>query len=114
MTCRIHFFLLNDHFSQEYADEHNNGESSELNRRYLWEDEFAIKTEVTAIDVRENDVYPLQGENENGTYAHDIQEMRLFYPGPIIFRDPYTWNRAIWNRPWITWSGQVRHPRLCL
>lgn len=79
MTCRIHFYLLNDHFSQEYADEHNNGEPSEMNRMYLWEDEFAIKTEVTSIDVRENDTYPLMGENEQGAYSYDIESMRLFY-----------------------------------
>lgn len=79
MTCRIHFYLLNDHFSQEYADAHNNGEPSEMNRLYLWEDEFAIKTEVTAIDVRENDHYPLMGTNESGDYSFEIAEMRLFY-----------------------------------
>jgi len=79
MTCRIHFFLLNDHFSQEYADEHNNGEPSELNRKYLWEDEFAIKTKVTSIDTRENDIYPLQGKSGTESFTEEIENMRLFY-----------------------------------
>ena len=79
MTCRIHFYLLNDHFSQEYADEHNNGEASELNRRYLWEDEFEIKAEVTNVAARRSETYPLQGQNGSEAFTEEIPDMRLFY-----------------------------------
>lgn len=79
MTCRIHFFLLNDHYSQEYADEHNKGEASEMNRKYLWEDEFEIKTNVTNVDSREKQVYPLQGETGEKSFVENIPNMRLFY-----------------------------------
>ena len=79
MTCRIHIYLLNDHYSQEYADEHNNGEPSEMNRKFLWEDEFAIKTNVTRIDSRGYETYPLQGKNGNEPFTEEIKDMRLFY-----------------------------------
>lgn len=80
MTCRIHFYHLNDHYSQEYADMHNSGEPSEMNRKFLWEDEFAIKTEITDIEVRENTTYPLQGTiGENEAFSEEIPDMRLFY-----------------------------------
>ncbi|GAB5418648.1 MAG: hypothetical protein Crog4KO_04050 [Crocinitomicaceae bacterium] len=79
MTCRIHFYLLNDHFSQEYADEHNNGEPSEMNRLYLWEDEFSIKTKVTKVDARRFEKYPLQGKKGEESFTEEIADMRLFY-----------------------------------
>jgi len=79
MTCRIHIYLLNDHFSQEYADEHNNGKPSEMNRMFLWEDEFAIKTNVTKIDTRRFEVYPLQGKKGDVAFTEEIADMRLFY-----------------------------------
>ncbi len=80
MTCRIHFYLLNDHFSIEYANEHNNGEPSELNRKYLWEDEFAISLDVTAIEPLEDTTYVLQGSNGNGEpFAEEVPNMRMFY-----------------------------------
>ncbi|MCR9172862.1 MAG: hypothetical protein NXI10_10235 [bacterium] len=79
MTCRIHFYLLNDHYSQEYADEQNNGEPSEMNRKYLWEDEFAIKTKVTKVDARDYSTYPLQGKSGETPFTEEIADMRLFY-----------------------------------
>ena len=79
MTCRVHFYLLNDHFSQEYADERNNGEPSEMNRKYLWEDEFEIKTTVSKVDTRDYAEYPLQGTKGEESFTEEISDMRLFY-----------------------------------
>jgi len=79
MTCRIHFYLLNDHFSQEYADERNNGEPTEMNRKYLWEDEFTIKTSVTKVDARDFEMYPLQGKRGEEAFTEEVADMRLFY-----------------------------------
>ena len=56
MKCSIHFFLLNEHFSQGYADSHNQGEESELNRKYLWEDEMEVKG-IRDILVLDNSNY---------------------------------------------------------
>ena len=80
MICRIHFYHLNDHFSIEYALEHNNGEPSEMNRLYQWEDEFEIRTDVTNLETRDYSEYVLQGtRGDNETFAETIPEMRLFY-----------------------------------
>lgn len=79
MQCTIHFYLLNEHFSEEYAEIHHGGEESELNLRYEWEDELHIKTEVDKILVHDYTEFPLQGEMPSGeAFVHDVQDMRLF------------------------------------
>ena len=79
MICKAHFYLLNDHFSIEHANENFNGEESELNRRYEWEDELEIKTEVSDVHVEENGTYVLQGELPDGdAFSNEIPKMRLF------------------------------------
>lgn len=79
MTCKAHFYLLNDHFSIEHANENYNGEESELNRRHQWEDELAIKVEVTETVVVENASYALQGTLPSGeAFNHQVEGMRIF------------------------------------
>ena len=79
MICKAHFYLLNDHFSIEHANENFNGEESELNRRHEWEDELEIKTEVSDVHVEENGTYLLQGELPDGdAFSNEIPSMRLF------------------------------------
>lgn len=79
MICKAHFYLLNDHFSIEHANENFNGEESELNRRHEWEDELEIKTEVSDVHVEENGTYVLQGELPDGdSFSNSISKMRLF------------------------------------
>jgi hypothetical protein len=79
MICKAHFYLLNDHFSIEHANENFNGEESELNRRYEWEDELEIKTEVSDVHVEENGTYVLQGEFPDGdAFSNEISKMKLF------------------------------------
>jgi len=79
MTCKAHFYLLNDHFSIEHANENFNGEESELNRKHQWEDELEINTDVTDVHVDENGTYVLQGTLPDGnSFSHDVTQMRLF------------------------------------
>ena len=79
MICKAHFYLLNDHFSVEHANENFNGEESELNRRHQWEDELEIKTEVSDVHVEENGTYVIQGTlPDGGAFSHDVLKMRLF------------------------------------
>lgn len=78
MNCKAHFYLLNDHFSIEHANENFNGEESELNRRHQWEDELAIKGEVTNADVLEKAIYALQGTLPEGdAFNHEVAGMRI-------------------------------------
>ncbi len=79
MKCRIHFFLLNDHFSIEHAEAHHAGEESESNRKYEWEDELEITTTVDDLVMHENAIYPIQGEMPDGkAFRYDVERMRLF------------------------------------
>lgn len=79
MTCKAHFYLLNDHFSIEHANQNFNGEESELNRKYQWEDELVIKGEVTETIVVENSSFALQGVLPNGeAFSHNVEGMRIF------------------------------------
>jgi hypothetical protein len=78
MKFRAHFYQLNDDFSQEYADTHNNGESSEMNRKFDWEDELALKNAVKKIDVEVNTSYILAGEMNGASFNEEIDGMTVF------------------------------------
>ncbi len=79
MRCTIHFYLLNAEFSQELADEKHNGQESEDNMRYEWEDELEITDPVDGIDIHEDATMPLQGEMPDGSaFIEEIDGMRLF------------------------------------
>ena len=79
MKCQIHVFLLNEHFSLEYAQEHYGGEESELNRKYEWQDELEVTNDITEVVEHENAVYPIQGTMPDGeSFCHDVSAMRLF------------------------------------
>ena len=79
MNCSIHVYLLNEHFSPEHAAVHHNGEESENNLKYEWEDEFAVTSDVTEVLVHENASFPLQGQMPDGSeFSHDVTGMLLF------------------------------------
>ena len=78
MKCTVHIYLLNDDFSQDYADERYEGKESELNRRYEWQDELEIKATVSEVTARENGSVFLRGEMPNGEpFDEEIAEMRI-------------------------------------
>jgi hypothetical protein len=79
MNLVAHFYQLNDDFSQEYADEHNNGNDSELNRRFDWEDELELTNDIEQVNVRLHDVYVLHGEFSDGeSFAEKVPDMLCF------------------------------------
>lgn len=78
MTCRAHFYLLNDDFSQEYADMHYDGNESEMNKKYEWEDELEINVEIDEIKQVQGD-YPLRGSKDGKEFEEVIPNMELFY-----------------------------------
>lgn len=78
MKCTVHFYLLNDHFSKEHADANYEGEESELNRKFEWEDELKITTEIDGVEFHEKAVYPLSGETSDGPFSYDVKSMNLF------------------------------------
>ncbi len=90
MSCRVHVYLLNEHFSEEHAKEHHGGESSENNRKHQWEDELEITSDVTEVLLHENVSFPLQGELPDGSaFQYEVKQMDLFEvrssDGPTVF-----------------------------
>ena len=78
MNCRIHLYLLNEHFSIEHADANHDGEESDMNRKFEWEDELNVKN-VLGVQEIENGVYVLQGSvSEGESFAYDVPKMRVF------------------------------------
>jgi len=77
--CVFNFYLLNEHFSPEYAEAQHGGKDSENNRRYDWEDEFAITSSVKKIEVLKDVEYPLRGVLPDGKeFSYDVTSMLLF------------------------------------
>lgn len=78
MKVSVHFYQLNDDFSQEYADIHNEGKDSELNRKFEWEDQFTLTNEIDSIDIQNMGTYQLQGSKAGESFIFEIQNMRIF------------------------------------
>ncbi|MBL7935771.1 MAG: hypothetical protein JNM51_08210 [Bacteroidia bacterium] len=66
MTVTINVKLVNSKFNQAYADKENEGEETEDNIKYLWEDEFEVQGDVSNFKVNNNTTYLL-----NGLYPND-------------------------------------------
>ena len=78
MKCTIHVYLINELYSQEFADEFHNGNASEDNKEFDWEDELSISSDVISTEESSDATYKLEGENGNGDYFYaDIPNMRL-------------------------------------
>ncbi|MDX2362778.1 MAG: hypothetical protein QNK23_18355 [Crocinitomicaceae bacterium] len=79
MKCQVHVYLLNEHFSTEHAEANYGGEESELNRKYEWQDELEVTSDITEIVEHKKGVYPIQGAMPDGeAFSHDVPAMRLF------------------------------------
>ena len=66
MKLTAHFFLLNDHFSPEYAEANHSGNESENNPLYEWEDEMEVSQGLKEIEVLRNGTFNLVGEMPDG------------------------------------------------
>lgn len=78
MKCTAHFYKLNYDFSPEFADVHHDGEESENNRKYDWEDELVITGEVEDIQVKEDSSYILKGERDGEQFSEELPNMTVF------------------------------------
>lgn len=79
MQLNVHFFMLNEHFSQEHADAQHNGEESENNLKYEWEDELSIKHPVKSVNTVRKGTYTIQGVlGDDKRFAYDIPNTLVF------------------------------------
>jgi len=78
MKCTIHVYLINELYSQEYADQHHDGNPSEDNKEFDWEDELSISSNVITVEELKDEVFKLQGINQNNdNFSVDVFNMRL-------------------------------------
>lgn len=67
MKLNAHFFLLNEHFSPEYAEANHGGKETENNQKHEWEDELEIK-DLVSVSINRNANIPLQGYLPNDDF----------------------------------------------
>ena len=79
MKARIIFKQINIDFSPEFAEANNNGEPSENNPLYSWEDVVMTASDVKDWQVLEDGPIKLAGQRgPEETFEFDINNMRLF------------------------------------
>ncbi len=61
MNLHLHFILVNSEFNQGIADDLNEGQESEDNIKYLWEDEFKVSEPIKEFKIKNNAIYTLAG-----------------------------------------------------
>jgi hypothetical protein len=78
MKVTLNIKLVNSKFNQAYADKDNEGEETEDNIKYLWEDEFDIKGNVKNFKVINNTTYLLKGLYPNDDeFCFEIPNMTV-------------------------------------
>ncbi len=78
MKCSVHFYLLNKDFSIEHAEANHNGEESEMNRKYEWEDELNIPLGIDSFEKMEDEIYVLRGFRNDKEFSYEVPKMFLF------------------------------------
>jgi hypothetical protein len=75
--CVVKCSLLNGLFSQAFADSMHNGEESEDNTRFQWEDELLVRG-IQNIQVSDSNTYDLTVIHpSNGEFTYAIAHMRV-------------------------------------
>lgn len=78
MKARVIFKQINRDFSPEFAEANNNGQPSENNPLYSWEDEVMSAQEAISHELIESGTITLAGQRgENETFEFEIADMRL-------------------------------------
>ena len=61
MDLYLHFILVNSEFNQGLANDLYEGQESEDNIKYLWEDEFKVSEPIKEFKIKNNTTYTLAG-----------------------------------------------------
>lgn len=78
MNLHLHFILVNSEFNQGLADDLNEGQESEDNIKYLWEDELKVSEPVREFKIRNNAIYTLAGRLPNDKeFNFEIWDMTI-------------------------------------
>lgn len=78
MNLHLHFILVNSEFNQGIADDLNEGQESEDNIKYLWEDEFKVSAPIKDFKIKNNAIYTLAGLfPDDREFSFDICDMTI-------------------------------------
>jgi len=78
MKVTITIKLVNSQFNQDIAMAINDGEESEDNIKYLWEDEFEVKGEITSFKIKNNTTYQLEGYlPDDSKFSYTIPDVTI-------------------------------------
>ncbi len=78
MNLHLHFIKINSEFNQALADDLYNGDESEDNIKFLWEDELKVSEPVTDFKIRNNTSYTLAGFLPNNKeFSFEINDMTV-------------------------------------
>lgn len=78
MNLHLHFILVNSEFSQGLADDLYEGQESEDNIKFLWEDELKVSKPVKEFKIKNNSTYTLAGYfPDEQAFSFEIPEMTL-------------------------------------
>ena len=78
MNLHLHFILVNSDFNQGLADDLYEGQESEDNIKYLWEDEFKVSEPINEFKIKNNATYTLAGHfPDDKPFSFDIWEMTV-------------------------------------
>lgn len=78
MKVTVNVKLVNSKFNQAYADKENEGEETEDNIKYLWEDEFEVQGDVKQLKVQNNATYQLRGlYPDDEEFCFEIPDMTI-------------------------------------
>lgn len=78
MNLYLHFILVNSEFNQGLADDLYEGQESEDNIKYLWEDEFKVSEPVKEFKIKNNAIYTLAGYlPDDKLFSFEIWDMTV-------------------------------------
>lgn len=79
MKVHIHFYQINQKYSQEYADEQHDGAESPDNMKFWWEDAIATKNDIFKISE------PISGDFQLTAFIND-EEKNFTIPNVLKFQ----------------------------
>ena len=78
MNLHLHFILVNSEFNQGLADDLYEGQESEDNIKYLWEDEFKVSEPIKEFKIKNNATYTLAGYfPDDKPFSFEIWDMTV-------------------------------------
>ena len=77
MNLLLHFILVNSEYNQGIADDLYEGQESEDNIKYLWEDEFKVSEPIKEFKIKNNATYMLAGYAGENSFSYEIPDMTI-------------------------------------